>query len=224
MKTDIAQQLNMPSTQQAHRKHKVFTIILSIVTILLCALVYSNAQAQRVSPMVFELEPFGSDSSTSLRIENTKQSPLTIEISASQLNTNLHGKETLTPADDDFLIFPPQAIIQPGKTQMIRVKYIGEAALEQSQAYRIAVKQLPIDLKGDGTTNIGIAFHFFTLLNVTPEKTKPSLNIEKISPVDDQNWELTIVNSGDRFARLSTTEWDISDTQNSESNKKLNSH
>ncbi|MGH1428959.1 MAG: fimbrial biogenesis chaperone [Arenicella sp.] len=222
MKTDMTQTLSKPSIQPRFHKHKALASTLSIITLFVSLFICSSAQAQRVSPMVFELEPFGSRSSTSLRIENTKQRPLTIEVSASQLSTDLYGREALKPADDDFLLFPPQAIIQPGKTQIIRVKYIGEPKLDQSQAYRIAVKQLPINIKEEGTTNIGIAFNFFTLLNITPKKTKPLLNIEKISPLDNQKWQLTIVNSGDRFARLSTTEWNISDTENKKTNLTLN--
>ena len=49
------------------------------LTIALLALVSSAPVfAQRVQPMIFELAPFGREAQTTLRVENTKQEPITI--------------------------------------------------------------------------------------------------------------------------------------------------
>ncbi|MGB5865220.1 MAG: fimbria/pilus periplasmic chaperone, partial [Sulfitobacter sp.] len=84
------------------------------------------AHAQRVEPMRFELEPSGNGTQTTLQVTNTRSFPITIEAVPSVLTIDENGDETLTPADDDFLIFPPQVVIAAGKTQSIRVRYIGE--------------------------------------------------------------------------------------------------
>jgi len=81
-----------------------------------------SAYAQRVQPMVFELEPLGKGSTESIRLENNKQRPITVEMNASKIVLDEFGKETNIPADEDFLIYPPQTIVQPGKTQIIKVR------------------------------------------------------------------------------------------------------
>ena len=52
------------------------------------------AQAQRVQPMVFEIEPIGPKASTSLRIENTQQNSMTVEIVSTKIIMDEYGRET----------------------------------------------------------------------------------------------------------------------------------
>jgi len=123
------------------------SIFVSIVVILLAIVNCQASFAQRVEPMVFELAASGSKSTTSLRVNNNKSAPLTIEVEPSRISLDESGNETRTLAEDDFLIYPPQTILQPGKTQVIKVKYVGDPTIDASQAYRISVKQLPVNLK-----------------------------------------------------------------------------
>jgi len=174
-----------------------------------------SAYAQRVQPMVFELEPLGKGSTESIRLENNKQRPITVEMNASKIVLDEFGKETNIPADEDFLIYPPQTIVQPGKTQIIKVRYVGEPRIEKSQAYRVSVKQLPVDLESDAASGVGIVFNFRTLVNVTPTGAKPELSVIDISQDDESNWALTIQNTGNRFSRLSQTSWIVTSTQDS---------
>jgi len=81
-----------------------------------------NSVAQSVQPMVFELEPSGSKSTQSLRIENPNSGPMTVEIVPLKIIIDEHGKETNVLAEDDFLIYPPQTIIKPSAAQTVKVK------------------------------------------------------------------------------------------------------
>lgn len=168
-----------------------------------------SAIAQRVQPMVYELDTTGSGATQSLRIENSKSTPVTLEFVASKIRLDELGQETNVPAEDDFLIFPPQALIKPGKTQLVRVKYVGDPRLEQSQAYRISVKQLPVTLDKSGSTGVAMLVNFNTLANVVPKATEPSLAITKITPADNNMWAVTVENTGNKYARLSKTEWTV---------------
>ncbi len=171
-----------------------------------------SAYAQRVQPMVFELEPVGSNSATSMRIENTKSVPMTLEFVVSKILLDEYGNETNLEADDDFLIFPPQALIKPGKTQIVKVKYVGEPDLEKSIAYRVSVKQLPVTLKDSNSTGVAMLVNFNTLANVVPVSSSARLSVTNLEEADDGKWALTIENSGSRFARLSKTQWTLSDS------------
>src|SRR6185437_8563795 len=55
------------------------------------------------------------------------------------------GTITETPADDDFLIFPPQGVLLANARQVIRVQWVGPP-LDSSRAYYVSINQLPVPL------------------------------------------------------------------------------
>jgi len=162
----------------------------------------SAANAQRVEPMRFELEPSGSKAQTALQVTNTRSFPITIEAVPSVLSIDENGEETLAPADDDFLIFPPQTVIQPGTTQAIRVRYIGDGNLASSQAYRIGINQLPIDLREDAESGVSVTVNFATLVNIVPSNTQSDLTVSELSATEDGKWRMLVSNNGNRYARM----------------------
>jgi len=209
----------MSSIRKTRSPRKNPTLIFLAITLL----AFANLQvsfAQRVEPMVFELAASGSKSTTSLRVNNNKSAPLTIEVEPSRISLDESGNETRTLAEDDFLIYPPQTIIQPGKTQVIKVKYIGDPSIDASQAYRISVKQVPVNLGLDESSNLGLLLNFNTLANVVPEKAKSELNVTNIKPGTNGSWVVTIENSGNRFARISQTKWTASSNNKQKKFKK----
>ena len=186
----------------------------SFAIIAVLTMTVNTSHAQRVEPMVFELASTGTKSTTSLRVSNNKSSPLTIEVEPTRISLDDEGNETRTLAEDDFLIYPPQSILQPGKTQVIKVKYIGDPNIDISKAYRISVKQVPVDLGLGDTTGVGLLLNFNTLANVIPAKAKAELSVVDIEQGEEGNWVVTIKNSGNRFARLSQTTWTAFSTTN----------
>jgi len=192
---------------------KVMTIknSIQISAITLLALISLPIHAQTVEPMIMDLEPLGKYSSESIRIENTTNKSMTMEISAFRLEVDQQGNETLTPADDDFLIYPPQTIIDSDSAQVVKVKYIGDPTIQSSQAYRISVNQLPVNLQSSGTSGINILSRFLTLLNVSPKDSQAKISVLEVASKDESTWRLMVENTGSRYGRLSLTEWNISD-------------
>jgi len=190
---------------------KMRQLLLSLMLMALITAFSSAANAQRVQPMVYELAPSGGKSQTTLTIENPREDPMTVEFVASKISLDENGVESTVSAEDDFLIFPPQAIIRSGEVQSVRVKYIGDPAIEQSVAYRVSIKQVPVDLREANSTGVGFTLNFNTLANVTPPKSTANLTVPKLSVSDNGEWQITIKNDGDRFARLSTTKWTVTD-------------
>jgi len=170
----------------------------------------TQAHAQRVTPMSYELAPSGSKSTVNLSLENTSQTDMTIEMMAARIAVDDRGNETKTDAEDDFLIFPPQMILAAGKTQTVRVKYVGEPRIDESAAYRIAVKQVPVDIDRGGTAGVGLVVNFNTLAHVVPSGAKTELIVSNIRSNASGGWDLDVTNNGNRMARLSRTEWDVS--------------
>ena len=194
--------LNLKKKQNFYH-HAVMQLTLMFIALAACW--GQAAFAQSVQPMVYQLETIGASSSTDLTIENTKSSAITYEMVAVKVSHDEFGNETRTDAEDDFLIYPPQTLIAPGKKQIVKVKYVGDPELELSQAYRILVNELPVDLSGGENSGISVSINFSTLCNVVPTNSSAALEVIELGQAEGDKWSITIENSGTRFSRLSET-------------------
>lgn len=171
------------------------------------ALFCAPAQAHRVYPMSYELSPTGSGAATVLRVDNTTERPLTLEVSVEKRSWDERGNETRTPADEDFLILPPQMIVEPGKTQAIRVQYVGAPTLDQTAMYVVGVNQVPV---ADPSAGTGVQFviNFGTAAYVVPTGAKTELKIVSVAEASEPGkMEIVLENSGARYAPLGNTTW-----------------
>ena len=87
-----------------------FWAILAAGLMLLAA---PGVGAFEVKPLLHDLAPFGRDATSTVDITNPTDRPLPIEITINRRQFGADNEETLTPADDDFLIFPPATVIEP---------------------------------------------------------------------------------------------------------------
>jgi fimbrial chaperone protein len=168
------------------------------VVILLSA---SSARAYEVTPMIYDLNPTGKEATTVIRAHNTNASPITIELVAEKRMFDENGAETRAPADNDFVLFPPQAVVQPGVSQALRVQYVGPTDLAKSVMYTITVKQIPIKMPAETARGVQFVFNFSTVANVVPRGAKPQIDTVSLVPAGD-TLRLTIRNSGNRYANL----------------------
>ena len=182
----------------------------SVLIILTLMLSISYSHAYQVQPLVAEMLATGPKSQLSMRVNNTGNDPVSIEILPTIISVMNDGAEKRTPAESDILVLPVTAVISPGKSQSFVVKYIGEPDLDHSKTYRISFIQTNIDLGDENETGIGLGVNFHPLISVIPKGAKPHLKIidQKLSP---ENSSVTIKNTGNRYARLSKTEWVVSD-------------
>jgi fimbrial chaperone protein len=165
-----------------------------------------TAIAYQVTPMIYDLAPAGTNAASVIRINNTQDQPITVEILAEQRLFDEAGKESRKPADDKFVLFPPQAIVQPGATQAVRVQYVGPQTLDKSETYTVTVKQIPVQLPNDGKTGVQFVFNFSTVANIVP----PGAKAQIAAPVDTlplsadrKTLRLTLRNTGTKYANLS---------------------
>ncbi|KAB1506981.1 molecular chaperone [Photobacterium damselae] len=170
------------------------------------------AYAFKVQPMVSELAPIGSDSQLVMRVDNVDKKPLTIEVIPFELKIDSQGQETLVPADDEFLAVPVTAVIQPGRSQSVMVKYVGDPSIVQSKAYRISFRQVPIQLSEQEKGQLGLSVHINTLVNVAPKNSRSKLVVSNIQS-QGTSWKMTLTNNGNKYARLSETNWKVIDVQ-----------
>lgn len=159
------------------------------------------AYAYQVAPMIYDLKPSGRGATAVLRVKNDSERPITIELVAEKRDFDETGKESRKPADDDFVLFPPQAVIAPNATQAVRVQYVGDANIKQSVMYTVTVKQVPVDLPTTGPSGVQFIFNFSTLANIVPEGAKADVQIVSMTLAGD-NYALRLHNAGTKYANL----------------------
>jgi fimbrial chaperone protein len=136
----------------------------------------AHVSAMTVQPVVIDLQTAGRDMSKIITVENTFATPLPVELTIQELKLTEDGVSLTGKDPGDLLVFPPQALIQPGQTQTFRVQYVGDPALAESKHYYITVAQLPVKLP-EGKSAIQILYNFQVLISVGPGGAKPALSV-----------------------------------------------
>ncbi|MBO9518310.1 MAG: molecular chaperone [Porphyrobacter sp.] len=186
----------------------------------------SPAAAMRVSPMVVEMETRGSDAIARVEVQNINQGNLAFETRVFLMNIDEDGNIVETPADDKFLIFPPQGVLPAGGRQVIRLQWVGEPDLAASQAYYVSVQQLPVSFEPNSTEGVAaqvqLLYNMRALVVVAPPGAKPNVSptsvhqlnyqppaapgTDALPPLQD-GVEITLKNEGRRHAMMSNFGW-----------------
>lgn len=140
------------------------------------------AQAARVTPMALELEPQGTRSTARIEVSNNEDRELPMEVRMYRGTIGEKGELSLEPADDKFMVFPPQTLIAPNGKQVFRVQYLPDGPMSQSEVFYAAVSQIPVQLPAQ-ESRIQVVMRFNVLVNVVPEGTTPDPVVTKVSPV-----------------------------------------
>lgn len=135
------------------------------------------AQAMTVQPVVIDMQTAGRQMSSVITVENTFATPLPVELSVQELELTPDGVKQTGVDPGDLMIFPPQALIEPGQTQTFRLQYVGDPALAKSKHYYITVAQLPVKLP-EGQSAIQILYNFQVLVSVAPAGIKSQITVQ----------------------------------------------
>lgn len=128
--------------------------------------------ASRVTPMIVEMEPTGRESIARIELTNDADRDIAYEVQMMRGEISPKGELALTPADEQFVVFPPQAIVEGRSQQVFRVQYVGEDALDQSEIYYLAIRQIPVAFQ-PGQNQVQVVVNFNVLINVVPDGAQP---------------------------------------------------
>ena len=177
------------------------------------------ANASRVSPMIVELDPTGRGAIARVQLTNDGANDIPFEVQMMRGIISEDGILSLQPADDDFLVFPVQAIVEANSQQVFRMQYVGEAALDASEIYYMSIRQVPVAFE-EGTTQVQVVVNYNVLANVVPAGAQPEpivrsvryLAISSVSGEDDRGdedvvsedavfagAEVNVANEGNRY-------------------------
>ncbi len=165
----------------------------------------SSARAANVQPLALEMATIGPNSRTTIQAVNDGAKPMPVDVAIKKLDIAPDGTTTETPADRDFLVFPPQAVIPAGGTQSFRVQWVGAPDIKKSQGYMIYVNQLPVKMK-PGENGVQMVFSFGVIANVAPLGAQSALKVVSAEAASDgkaRGAAVTIENPGAMYAYFS---------------------
>lgn len=209
----------------------------ALVCILGALVVAPIAWAMRVSPMVAELSTAGAGSVARIEVGNAGASAMPYETSITRIEFQEDGTIVETPADEDFLVFPPQGLVPVGGRQVVRVQWVGERDMPQSRAYYLQVRQLPVatdvEAGAEERPNLAVTvlYSMKVLLVVAPSGSTPDVRVVSADPglepsflpsprgengaptappergPDQTGVKVVVANMGTRYALMSGATW-----------------
>lgn len=203
---------------------------LAAAALVLILVPATAALAMRVSPMVVEMTARGSDAIARIEVQNVNPSNLAFETRVYRVTFDDKGKTVETPADDMFLVFPPQGVLPPGSRQVVRLQWVGPADLPASQAFYVSFDQLPVALEPVKTETVAaqvqVVYHMRALVVVAPPGAKPNVQAASVRPINftpepsqagaqlppGPGVEITLRNTGRRHAMMSAFGWRLEGT------------
>lgn len=192
------------------------------------AILVTPASAMRVSPMVVEMETRGGNAVARIEVQNINAGKLAFETRVYRMDMDADGNLTETPADDQFLIFPPQGALPASGRQVVRLQWVGDPEMATSQAYYVSVEQLPIAFdpgsEEEVAAQVQVLYNMRALVVVAPPGAKPDVTAQNVrsavfqpkaapgaeaTPPAIQGVTVTLRNDGRRHAMMSNFGWKL---------------
>ena len=165
-----------------------------------------GACAATVSPVQIEMTSTGQASRAQITLQNPSASPMPVEIEVQRLTLDENGTVKTSKTGDEFLVLPPQILVQPGATQVFRVQWVGEPELAKSQSYILTVKQIPVKPPLEKATVL-VVNAFGVIVNVAPPRGTPRLDLVSTGVITSKDGKrhptLTLSNPSNVHALLS---------------------
>lgn len=206
----------------------------AIALCIAAACISGVAYAMRVSPMVVEMTTAGSGSTARVEVQNLNPGNLTFETRITRIDYDADGVQSETPADGDFLVFPPQGVLPQNARQVVRLQWVGGAELPASRAYYLSINQIPVQFAPSTDPNsagaqVQIVYHIKALVTVAPPKAAPKVEFVSAKPViippkpvpgsteppkgaGVPGLAVTVRNTGTRYAMMAGATWTIDGT------------
>lgn len=218
------------------------TLWLPVLAVAFSLMVIPVAQAMRLAPMVAEMSTAGAGSTARIEVGNVGTRAMPFETEITRVEMDSEGNITETPGDEDFLVFPPQGLVAVNGQQVVRVQWVGPP-LEQTRAYYLAVKQLPVETdplaipETESSIAVNVLYTMKTLLLVSPQGVTPDVKVTSVSftevmpPEPDidpllavtdlpvqvgvPGIKVEVTNEGGRHAMMSGATWNVEGTTTS---------
>ena len=168
----------------------------SLISLVFLLLTTFSANALQMNPLSLTLKPSGGGAKQSVTVSNESNEPIAVQFSV-MTRQQLNNKEIRKPADNDFMIYPPQMIIPARSTQKVRVEWLGAGQLPREKAYRLIAEQVYVSLDNKNQTGVKMLMTLVGALYVQPNGMKSNLDVTSVKRHGNQ-LAVTVANSGNR--------------------------
>ena len=183
--------------------------ITSLIVLLMLSSFSPTLSAFGLKPLFASLSPTGAGAEHVFRVINTSDKRIAVQFSTTTREQNADGTETQKAADDAFMIYPPQAVIAPNKTQKVRVQWLGEQNPTKELAYRFIAEQVPVNLSKEQNSGVQMVMTVVGSIYIVPKDVEPKLSINNLRRSGDK-LVFSIQNSGTKHALLDNLKIDLS--------------
>jgi fimbrial chaperone protein len=159
-------------------------IIAFLSATALALLPSTGLMAMSVSPVEVEMTSAGSKSHAQITVVNEGADPLPVEAVLQTLSLSEHGEKKLADAGDEFLVFPPQAMIAPGGVQVFRMQWVGEPEISTSKSFLMSLNQIPVRMEGR-RSSVQILIGLGVVINVAPPTGQSKIRLLETGVVRD---------------------------------------
>ena len=160
------------------------------------------SEAYSVGPLRQTLVPGGNDAIGELALENDGATPAALSLSVERASVAEDGTVGRVSGEDDFIVFPPQALLQPGASQKVQVRYIGPADIDAARLYLVTVEQVPVALDAADGAELSVGVNFVTVFNVEPQGATADVRLVSATSEAGGAVRLRIENAGTAMDRL----------------------
>lgn len=173
--------------------------VLLFVALALVLSPMSSSRAMDVQPLRMTLIPSSGQTSGTLSVNNTRDRPLLFEVVVERRVIAPDGSQTFTPAEDDFIVFPPQGSVDPGRSQALRFQYVGATDLAETQGYVIRVKEVPV--MAEGFSGVQFAYAFGVAIYVKPKDARDAIRVDSVTR-SEAGLTIELTNTGNDYSLL----------------------
>jgi fimbrial chaperone protein len=158
-----------------------------------------------VEPLVLDIDSIGKGANQSFKVINDGADPMPVEIVIEQLEIGPAGEQRHTPANKEFIVYPPQAKIPKGGAQVFRVQWIGDPEMKASRNFRFSVSQVAVKRSGS-PSGVHLAISFGVIISVSPPQGKATVAAIAATSVKGKDGKqavaLSVKNAGNKHAYL----------------------
>lgn len=182
-----------------------------LLLLTLAAVPAAPLLALLVRPIVLDLTSSGSRANGAIEVVNDRNRPIAVEVKVNRMQLGERGAPVLKPNDGaDFQIFPPIANIPAGGRQVIRIRWIGEPALAESQLYMFSTSELPVAEQPQQGAELQVLFAINSVVVVRPPQARPDLSIINVQRATDaegqRGVDISFQNNGAGHAYAGTSQ------------------
>lgn len=156
-----------------------------------------SAAAIDVQPVVNVIDLPQDARGVSLAISNPRNVDLPVVFDIVEREIAVDGSETQTAADEEFVIFPAQAMLKPGQTQSVRVQYVG-AQPTTSRSFTLFATEVAVSAEELATSGVQRILRIGASVHVAPAGTTPKPVLVS-AEAEGTGTRVTIQNEGTRF-------------------------